>query len=72
MPNVKLTLETVLSERNKSKYALAKETKIAYSTIHKLATKDVKFIDLTVLNKICENLNCRMDEIIPIRPKSNN
>lgn len=66
--NVKLTLEKVLESRKKSKYALAKETGVAYSTIFKMAKHEVKSVDLTVLEKVCNNLNCRLDEIIPIKP----
>jgi DNA-binding Xre family transcriptional regulator len=68
MSNVKLGLEKALKSRGKSMYALAKETKVAYSTIFRMTTGDVKTVDLDVLKKVCKNLNCGVSEIIPIKP----
>jgi putative transcriptional regulator len=68
MQNVKLQLEKVLKDRNKTMYALAKETGTTYATIHKLAKDDVKYVQLEILEKICINLNCTPNDILPIRP----
>ncbi|MCD9186730.1 MAG: helix-turn-helix transcriptional regulator [Pyrinomonadaceae bacterium] len=62
--NVKLALNKIVEEKKKSLYALAKETGIAYSTIHKMATKEVQSVDLEVLRKICENLKCTPNDLI--------
>lgn len=70
MSDVKLTLKQVLKDRKKTMYALAKETSVSYSTIHKMTEKDVKYVDLEILEKICKNLNCSALDIIPIRPRS--
>jgi putative transcriptional regulator len=61
---VKLALDKIVEEKKKSLYALAKETGISYSTIHKMATKEVQSIDLEVLRKICENLKCTPNDLI--------
>lgn len=63
---VKLALEKILKDREKSMYALAKEENISYSTIHKMATKDIQSIDLEILRKICSNLKCTPNDLIVI------
>ncbi len=64
--SVKIALEKVLKDREKSMYALAKEEDISYSTIHKMATKDIKSIDLEILQKICKNLQCTPNDLLVI------
>ena len=63
---VKLTLKKILKDRKKTMYALAKEESISYSTVHKMTTKEVQSIDLTILKKICHNLNCTPNDLLPI------
>jgi putative transcriptional regulator len=64
LDSVKLALDKIVKEKKKSLYALAKETGISYSTIHKMANKEVQSVDLEVLRKICENLKCTPNDLI--------
>jgi DNA-binding Xre family transcriptional regulator len=61
---IKIQLAELLKKRNKSMYALAKETKISYTTIHKLCKKPVGSIDLDILEKLCRNLKCRPNDLL--------
>ena len=63
---VKLALEQILKTRKKTMYALAKEEKISYSTIHKMATKDIESIDLEIMGKICRNLDCKPNHLFGV------
>lgn len=69
--SVKIALTDILKSKNKSMYALAKEENISYSTIHKMATKDIQSIDLEILEKICRNLQCTPNELFPKLSKNN-
>lgn len=69
MSNVKLGLEKALKDRNRSIYWLAQQTESAYSTLYRMAKKDVKTVDLDILDSICKHLNCEISEIIPIKPR---
>jgi DNA-binding Xre family transcriptional regulator len=66
MINVKIELQKILDDRKKTMYALAKEEKISYSTVHKMATKDIESIDLNILKKICKNLKCTPNDLLNI------
>jgi DNA-binding Xre family transcriptional regulator len=69
MSDVKLGLEKTLKERNRSIYWLAKETKVAYSTLYRMTkSADVKTVDLDVLQAVCTKLDCNVQDIIPIKP----
>lgn len=65
--SVKLALDKIVKKRKKSLYALAKETDVSYSTIHKMATKDIQSVDLEILRKICENLQCTPNDLIELK-----
>ncbi len=66
MFNVKTALQKILKDRKKTMYALAKEENISYSTIHKMATKNIDSIDLNILQKICRNLECTPNDLLAV------
>jgi putative transcriptional regulator len=49
---------------NRSLYWLAKETGIAYSTIHKLSRTNTQGISFVVLDKLCEALDCEPADLL--------
>jgi DNA-binding Xre family transcriptional regulator len=61
--NVKLSLEKILKDRDKTMYALAKEEQISYATIHKMTKGEIKSVDAEILMKICRNLNCTPNDV---------
>lgn len=62
----KISLKRILDAQKKTMYAIAKETSISYTTIHKLCTKSVASVDLDVLDKLCENLKCTPNDLLAI------
>jgi DNA-binding Xre family transcriptional regulator len=59
-------IELRLEERLKGRslYWLSKQTGIAYSTIHRLATMPPQGISFIVLDKLCDALECKPGDLI--------
>lgn len=61
---MQITLNETLKKTNKSQYKLAQETGIAHSTINKLCNGKTDSIKFETLEKICQNLNCNIEDVI--------
>lgn len=59
-----INLRKVLDEKNKSIYWLNKETGIASSTLSRICNNKTSSIDFSVLDKICDALNCEVSDIL--------
>ena len=61
---IKINLEKALSQRQMSRYELAKRTGIQYHIIDKYYKNKVVRYDSFVLDKICSVLDCSIADII--------
>ena len=61
---IKLTLDKVLCQQKVSRYELSKRTGIQYQIIDNYYKNKVKRYDSYVLDRICDALNCKVEEII--------
>lgn len=61
---IRITLDSVLKNRNISRYALAKRTGIRYHIIDNYYKNKVVRYDSFVLDKICTALDCKIEDII--------
>jgi DNA-binding Xre family transcriptional regulator len=61
---IRLALSDALREKGKSLYWLSKMSDIRYPTIHRLATKPIKKVDLAVLEKISRTLGCEPGDLL--------
>ncbi len=61
---IKTRIDDLLHARNKSLYALAQETGIAYTTLWKLRDSKTKAIYFDVLESICEALDCAPGDLL--------
>ena len=61
---VKLTLDKLLSEKEITRYQLAKLTEIKYQTIDNYYKNKVVRYDSFILSKICEVLECEIGDIL--------
>jgi DNA-binding Xre family transcriptional regulator len=59
-------LREAMKERNKSIYALAKETGIAASTLSKICNDPYREFKTSTLSKICEGLKCEPADILVV------
>lgn len=61
---MKVILQDTLNKKGRSQYWLAKQTGIAISTINNMCNGKTSRIEFSVLQKICDALNCDVDDII--------
>ena len=59
-----IKLREVLDQRNKSIYWLNKQTGIASSTLSRICNNKTTSIEFSVLDKICEALDCEISDIL--------
>ena len=61
---MQIKLRDVLDKEGKSIYQLKKETGIAASTLSRICNNKTSSIEFSVLDKICEALNCTVSDIL--------
>jgi putative transcriptional regulator len=61
---ITVRITELLEQRGKSLYWLAKQTGIRYSTVHDLSRGEWKAIKRTVIEALCEALECDPGELI--------
>ena len=61
---IKLSLDKTLNKLNISRYELAKRTGIHYHIIDKYYKNKVVRYDSYILDKICNALDCKIEDII--------
>jgi putative transcriptional regulator len=64
---IEITLKTLLGKKKISMYKLSKDSGLPYQTIWRLSKSKQQSIDFSVLNKLCETLDCRVQDIIVYR-----
>ena len=67
---ITVRITELLEERGRSLYWLAKQTGIRYSTVHDLSRGEWKSIKRTVIEALCEALDCEPGELIVKRKRS--
>ena len=63
---IKINLDKVLDEKNKSMYWLSKQTGISQYSISKIAKNKTTGIQFDTLKKICIALDCKIEDILEI------
>lgn len=61
---MKIILNETLKTKNISQYKLSKDTGIAASTLNNLCNGKTTSIQFSVLDKICEALDCEISDIL--------
>lgn len=61
---IRLKLDKTLDEKGMTRYKLAKQTGIQYHIIDKYYKNSVTRYDSYVLDRICEELDCNVGDII--------
>lgn len=64
---IRITLDSVLENKNISRYELAKRTGIRYHIIDNYYKNKVVRYDSFILNKICTALDCRIEDVIEFK-----
>jgi putative transcriptional regulator len=63
-PVIILTLDEVLKKKGKTAYQVAKSTGLHQSVISKLRRNEAKMIALDVLDRLCDELDCKPFDLI--------
>jgi len=66
MKQLHLTVDRMLKEQEKTRYWLAKETGLDYSTVNKYFHNRLQRYDSYVLAHICNALNCDIQDILEL------
>ena len=61
---IETRIDELSRERGHSLYWLAKEARVAYTTLWKLKSGDTQGISFAVLDRICEALNCEPGDVL--------
>ncbi len=61
---IRITLDSILKNRNISRYELAKRTGIRYHIVDNYYKNKVIRYDSFILDKICIALDCKIEDII--------
>lgn len=61
---IETRFDELLKERGQSLYWLAKEARVAYTTLWKLKKGDTQGISFGVLDRICEALECQPGDLL--------
>ena len=61
---MKISIKKQLSENNMTRYELAKRIGVTYPTITSIYNGESTSIKFDILESICKELNCSLDEIL--------
>ena len=61
---MKVEIDKILKEKNKTRYWLSKQTGITYTNISNLANNKTSAIKFEILESICEALDCTPCDIL--------
>lgn len=61
---IKLCLNEILEKRGRTLYWLWKQTGIRYATVWQIGKGDVARLNLDVLDRICESLECQPGDLL--------
>lgn len=65
---MKINIDNLLKEKNKTRYWLAKEVGITYPNLCNLAENKTSSVKFDILEKICLTLECSPNDLIKITP----
>lgn len=62
--NLKITIDEVLKEKNKTRDQLCKDMQISKKTLEKYCNGDIRYLDTTFIQKVCFYLECDVQDIL--------
>lgn len=61
---MKIRIDYLLHEKNKTRYWLAKEVGVTYPNLCKLADNKTESIKFEIMERICKKLDCSPNELL--------
>ena len=65
---IKITLDTYLEEREISRYKIIKNCNVSQTQLNRYYHNQIERIDLDVLARICDYLNCEVSDLLEYVP----
>jgi len=66
---VDIVLDRYLKKNNISRSSLTRKTGLQYSQILRYCRNDIQKMDLNILGKLCDVLNCEITDILELKSK---
>jgi putative transcriptional regulator len=66
---IKIHLNELLEERERTLYWLAKQTRVRYATLWQMSRDEVSLLNLKTLDKVCKALECGPGDLLVQKPK---
>lgn len=63
-----INLDSILKERNKTRYWLSQTINVAYPNVAKLCDNKTTSIKFDIIEKICKALDCNPNDLFIIQP----
>ena len=63
---IKMNVQKLLDERNKTRYWLVKEMQTTYKTVNKICDNTLTGLQLETIEKLCEILKCSPNDLFVI------
>ncbi len=60
---VKMNVQELLNEKNKTRYWLVKEMQTTYKTVNKICDNTLTGLQLETIGKLCTILNCTPNDL---------
>lgn len=60
---IKMNIQTLLDEKNKSRYWLVKQMQTTYKTVNKLCDNTLTGLQLETIEKLCQILECEPNDL---------
>lgn len=65
---MKINIDKLLEQNNKTRYWLSKEINLAYPNLKKLADNETTSIKFEIIENICNVLKCTPNDLFEIKP----
>ena len=69
---IRVQIDQLLKERQRSFYWLAKETGVSHTTLWRLKKDKAQGITFNTLEKICQKLKCQPGDVLKVRREKEN
>lgn len=63
---IKMRVQEILAQKNKTRYWLVKEMQTTYKTVNKICDNTLSGLQLETIEKLCHILECNPDDLFEI------
>lgn len=71
MKMIKMNVQKLLNEKNKTRYWLVKEMQTTYKTVNKICDNTLSGLQLDTIEKLCEILECTPNDLFELNNENN-